>query len=560
MYSELHTSINPRKWRFTWESQSHIPTLRLLLFNPVTTPSTQCINLKLNLVIEQSLLAVSFFQDQVEVSLRVPIPRVLIDVESPVNFRALDNHIEVKLALLLPVDHPLVSSFDSVLHLEDDYDEQNGVELQPLLMDSDITKLSSMEGVHIYCRSCSTKLSRSLRLFEEMPSVNWREVADNWFGNCCCSFGGISEKMVSMYAKSYTCATGMCLLNTTSVVLCKDDIEGFRFPEYCQDYECEPDFADDSCLSKDMLDNGNKHGKAVCFDTISERMNDLDGKIESGAIEVSNGDRLSGMFQTLEVTKSETSNLGFCTDTKNNVEDHDIECCAHGVSEPSRKEQKPRNIELKANQKSFLNGFLGSVFMAKSSNISKDVHWIEFLCPQCSCLLGAYPSGNDGEPLDSGIHLFKCYISTCLRVGRSSDLFRKYNLERMFTNQLLESAKDELSFRTVVRDLHTKCPMLKIILLNTNSWSCTGYCFGTVEQVTKIDLHPTIKVLFSDCSKSTEIELGTIEEWVTKNQADEVYMLQSQIRELVETLESANKMLPSSHSILQGLSLSSLRK
>lgn len=136
MYSELHTSINPRKWRFTWESQSHIPTLRLLLFSPVTTPSTQCINLKLNLVIEQSLLAVSFFQDQVEVSLRVPIPRVLIEVESPVNFRALDDHIEVKLALLLPVDHPLVSSFDSVLHLEDDYDEQNGVELQPLLMDS----------------------------------------------------------------------------------------------------------------------------------------------------------------------------------------------------------------------------------------------------------------------------------------------------------------------------------------------------------------------------------------------------------------------------------------
>lgn len=88
---------------------------------------------------------------------------------------------------------------------------------------------------------------------------------------------------------------------------------------------------------------------------------------------------------------------------------------------------------------------------------------------------------------------------------------RKYTLERMFTNQLLESAKDELSFRTVVRDLHTKCPMLKIVLLNTNSWSCTGYCFGTVEQVSKIDLYPTIKVLFSDCCKCSEIELRLVD-------------------------------------------------
>jgi len=34
----------------------------------------------------------------------------------------------------------------------------------------------------------------------EIPSVNWREATDNWFGNCFCSFGGVSEKLVNGYA------------------------------------------------------------------------------------------------------------------------------------------------------------------------------------------------------------------------------------------------------------------------------------------------------------------------------------------------------------------------
>lgn len=75
----------------------------------------------------------------------------------------------------------------------------------------------------------------------------------------------------------------------------------------------------------------------------------------------------------------------------------------------------------------------------------------------------------------------------------------------MFTNQLLENAQDELSFRTVVRDLQTRSAMLQIIVLNPSSWFCNGYCLGrekTTEQVAKVDLFPTIKVLFSDCCSS----------------------------------------------------------
>ncbi|KAL3583954.1 hypothetical protein D5086_015015 [Populus alba] len=61
--------------------------------------------------------------------------------------------------------------------------------------------------------------------------------------------------------------------------------------------------------------------------------------------------------------------------------------------------------------------------------------------------------------------------------------------------------KDELSFRTVVRDLRTKSPMLQIVLVNPNSWCCSGDCLDTksnTDSVLKLDLHPVIKVLFSD--------------------------------------------------------------
>lgn len=129
------SSENPRKWRFTWEAQSHVPNLRLFIFDSYTMPSVQCQNLKVHLNPSQSLVLVSWFEE-LEVSLRVPTPRVLVDHESPVSFRAFDDHIEVKLVLLLPVDHPIVSSFDSVLNLSEGRENAVFDALKPLEMDS----------------------------------------------------------------------------------------------------------------------------------------------------------------------------------------------------------------------------------------------------------------------------------------------------------------------------------------------------------------------------------------------------------------------------------------
>ena len=159
----------------------------------------------------------------------------------------------------------------------------------------------------------------------------------------------------------------------------------------------------------------------------------------------------------------------------------------------------------------------------------------------------------------------------------------------MFTRQLLESAKDELSFRTVVRNLQTRSPMLQIVLLNPNSWCSFGNCMDAMVPNPNIIMYPMIKVLFSYCSNSTESQLRFVsricfleftnkcawstfhsliwnnlildrklDEWVTKNQADDIYMLMS--KALAKSLELADSMLPPSHGCLQDLSLSFLRR
>lgn len=64
------------------------------------------------------------------------MPRVLVDADSPVSFSALDDHIEVKLVLLLPVDHPIVLSFDSLLSLDGGEEKALEGKLKPLSLAS----------------------------------------------------------------------------------------------------------------------------------------------------------------------------------------------------------------------------------------------------------------------------------------------------------------------------------------------------------------------------------------------------------------------------------------
>ncbi|KAL2334501.1 hypothetical protein Fmac_015714 [Flemingia macrophylla] len=75
------------------------------------SPSLQCHDLTVSLHSSHSFLALtaSFL------SLRVPLPTILHDGDTPVTSWPLSDHIEVKLLLLLlllPVDHPVLSTID----------------------------------------------------------------------------------------------------------------------------------------------------------------------------------------------------------------------------------------------------------------------------------------------------------------------------------------------------------------------------------------------------------------------------------------------------------------
>lgn len=276
-----------------------------------------------------------------------------------------------------------------------------------------------------------------------MPSTNWREVADNWFGTCCCSFGGVSEKLVTKYATSYGSPPGVCLLSTTFVLLCKDDLVDCKFllSHRNEQHESETDVTADKCL-KGMLDNksnqervagcDNHHKDSMlCFDENLSCSDPEEAKlavnlgIQVSEIE-SNVETFLCIFQASEFSKDVVSAPGFSVDVRGHKQTNEIgDCCSSQVSGTLPKEHNTATyVELLENQKSFVNGFLGDVFMARSSNLSKDVQWLEVLCPQCSSVLGAYPSGNSHVPLDGGVRLFKCQISTCLPVGGSNDLFR----------------------------------------------------------------------------------------------------------------------------------------
>lgn len=434
---------------------------------------------------------------------------------------------------------------------------------KPLSTDSDLEKLSSKGSVDFYCRSCSAKLTRSpISCFLDSPSINWQEVADNWFGACCCSFGVISEKLVSRYARSYAPSRGRCLLTSRAVIICKDDLMNCEFPEVERNQSCEyrPLLAtEDGDQSKVLMHTGSDHATGpthVCEGKLkSMHLND-ENLLECEAVGADvDGSILYCESPGLDLTRNETSVNGCCLHTS-----HSLSSEHEGHA---RDASKDMCRQLPPSQRYFLNGFLGDVFMAKSHNISTAIEWVEFSCPQCSALLGSYPCADSCAPLDNGVRFYKCCVSTDMPSKGPDDLFKDYTLERMFSNQILESAKDDLSFRTVVRDMKTKSPVLQIVLLNPNCWLSTGYCFdmdNPPESTTKLILQPVIKVLFNDCRDNTLLSSKTSEEWVRTHSADEVFMLMHQMEALIAHLVSAKDIFPPSMVSFEGLTLSLVQR
>lgn len=269
-----------------------------------------------------------------------------------------------------------------------------------------------------------------------MPSANWSEFADNWFGACCCSFGGISEKLVNRYARAYTCAMGVCLLDSTAVTLCKDDLVKCEFSDWDGIHEHDSKVVDDDLSEEPVVGFGTHPGRVASCDSQSVRVHGVSGKLRSSHCNSENiaekpnskfteDDTNSNLFCTLPAS-DRSENVAFaCCDSTCHAQNYIAEVNTHDGSEPSLENRtKTKAVELMANQRSFLNGFLGNAFIARSYNLCADIEWKQFVCPHCSSLLGAYPYGNGDVLVDDGVRLFKCYVSTSLPVGGSNDLFR----------------------------------------------------------------------------------------------------------------------------------------
>ncbi|CAN6230216.1 unnamed protein product [Urochloa humidicola] len=579
-----------REWRYTWEALGHLPLLRLYLFHrPALSAAIPSGGLRADLRLEDSLLLISFSlagEGAAPVTLRVPVPRVLVDPSAPVECRAAGDHVEVRLALVLPVDHPVVAAAFPTPH---------GAEPPaPLAVGDDMKNLSAGE-VQLYCKNCSARLTKQpLRKIMEMPSVNWEDVADNWFGGCCTSFGGAGEKLVAQFINAYGRLEGTSLLDTTAITIETDYLEEDLVAQVAcstlgSDFVAVEEVISDVSIGKDHATGKIKLKNSEEQANITATHAQAPFILEEG-LTVSSSET-NGV--TLQADQSGTCEMEIDIDV--NFEKPKSDCCVEKMEEsnkevnlslvdpchrccvseyngkaednnPShmslRNQKKQTVLETKRDYKLTKTISLGSSFIVKASNLMNDFEWVELLCGQCSSPLGSYPSQCSLVPADGRVRLFKCYTSTELPVMGPHDVFRGHTLERVFVNLLLEVAEDEISFRTVVRDLKSKRPILQLVLLSSKAWLSSGCCYendmdgshGTAA------LQPSVKLLYSDYSNASEADLRIVEEWSSKYRAEELYMMKRQIDELTECLSSAMENFPFSCSSLEGMHLSSLRR
>jgi HECT-like Ubiquitin-conjugating enzyme (E2)-binding len=212
----------------------------------------------------------------------------------------------------------------------------------------------------------------------QMPSSNWRDVAENWFGNCCCSFGAAAENLATQYLNSFNLSPEIGFLSSMSITVSKDSLHGYPHNPAHQ----EP--------SLDLLEINHANPKLPFLVSCNGSHDDAHGPDEVADI--------SNKEHRIHTTSNCNVNNG-----------------------PDR--YNGRNI------------YFGGGFVHYEADISNDVEWVGFCCETCSSPLGSYPCqkdmGNAGA-IDGGVRLFKCYISTSAPVGGPGDVFRLVMISNYF--------------------------------------------------------------------------------------------------------------------------------
>ncbi|KAL2630744.1 hypothetical protein R1flu_015430 [Riccia fluitans] len=612
---QAQTLSEQRSWRFAYEALTHVHSMRLFLFNPALTLPLRCQSLR------AYLQPTSPFSSSPVVVCRwnspegdshtvfVPMPFCLIDHSAPFVVQCRTDFIEVKLKLL-----PFGGSFlDGLTFLGfshrgiptmRDGNRQTDAQQRdeaPFSLASDAELLASKSSVSFYCRSCCAKLThRPLSRVLELPSMEWRELADHWFGTCCCSDGAKTESLVAQFQQLMTPARGLCLVGSTVCIIHPGDlISGAESSQDTLSVGSYPDGRVDA--SEDLPGTSviipeviNKPVNTVARSSQRLVVRDGPGTLAS---EASEADFCGSEVTSLGTEDDVSDQSKHTTDPEESLniddvvvlggEDHSMgevvegghNCATHcGERHGTRVAITVANSG--AGTKPMANGF-----MSGSSAASSSPTWIPVHCHSCSSIVGA-TSKEDG-----GVQLFKCHVSTDESGGGPEDIFRYHTLERVFCNELLVNNEANSSYRYIIRGANTKVPLLQLVLLNHESWNCSGSCLGEVSSVSDdghdslrtketsrfLDddddeednfmvsspetellvglgkeefppafLEPVMKVMFADISNFSAQDMSGVEEWAKKHQADDIYMLESEILSLTKALHENQRLFPAS--------------
>ncbi|BBN08363.1 ubiquitin-protein ligase E3 D [Marchantia polymorpha subsp. ruderalis] len=598
--------LEQRSWRFAYEALTHVHSMRLFLFNPALSFPLRCHSLR------AYLQPTSPFSASPVVVCRwnspggdshtvyVPMPFCLIDHSAPFVVQCRTDFIEVKLKLL-----PFGGSFlDGLTFLGFSHrgipimrDGSRQTEAQkrdeaPFSLSSDAELLASKANVTFFCRKCSAKLTDgSLSRILELPSMEWRELADHWFGTCCCSDGAKTENLVAQFQQLMTPTRGLCLVGSTTCIIHSDDLVNGTQPHRKsstiessrgENVGVKEELSRSAVLSPEVVDETGKttrgrsgHGLVVgcvpaalatdaseadtCGSVVTSQDAEDDVPVESKQsaeqkLVVTGGDH--SMVETIEQRHACVTHCGG----------------KHGVK------REKLSTDPVATCKPMANGF-----MSGPSAASNSPNWTPVNCHSCSSLIGV----TSGE--EEGVQLFKCHVSTDESAGGPSDIFRYHTLDRVFCNELLANTEESSSYRYIIRGANTKMPLLQLVLLNHESWNCSGFCLGEVsslsddaqdplkrkeacvflddeyddnfmvsspecellvglgkEEFPPAFLEPVMKVMFCDISDFSNEDLSGVEEWAEKHQADDIYMLESEISSLTKSLHENQRLFPDS--------------
>lgn len=266
----------------------------------------------------------------------------------------------------------------------------------------------------------------------EVPSLDWREVSEHFYGNCCCaSFGAQAELLAARFQQLLTSSQGTCLVASTTCIVHKGDVitsEGDRDAlsepvaanhigvetshVHISDCEGRKEKAigsskTNSCAGDHFDSNGSEHHSnklAVTLESeLNHHQNGGDGRTTGSVAEE---------IQEVYVSGNKVSPGGF--ESKTHEDTAEEPYCS---SSCSRNSASSEFFSLKEGKEASPES-LGNGFMTGSQNEVLD--WDPFFCRSCSSLIGA----RRVDSSKNGLQFFKCKISTHESVLSSSNIFR----------------------------------------------------------------------------------------------------------------------------------------